>query len=181
MNPRCQGDMSLRSILRFGAALQPAWNQTIKNHQSESACCHVACVPFRWFQPIIPWSLRERCFNLFLSYHFFGVEYRYLLQYFQTCKDVGWHLMTRTCPKFVPRCWNAAITRKHFSSASWQIPSAPVFPWSILEDPFPCLGPVERVMSGGMDNGSSLHWVDPTKGSRTQTQIYIHIYRYVCM
>ena len=51
-------------------------------------------------------------------------------------------------------------TLKHFSSASWQIPSTPVFPWSTLEDPFPCLGPVS--MSGDVWIWSE-HWVDATK------------------
>ena len=59
---------------------------------------------------------------------------------------------------------------KHFSSASWQIPSKPVFPWSTLEDPFPCLGPV----SGDVWNGSYLHWVDATKSCRTHTDVLFH-------
>ena len=80
----------------------------------------------------------------------------------QWCYEVWWHLTTRTCSKFVHRVWNSAIQRTHFSSASWQIPSRPVFPWSTLEDPFPCLG--RWVMSCGI-----LSWVDAAKNCWAHT------------
>ena len=93
----------------------PLFSPQKSNNQSSSKwiillpCCNMLHVfLFDAFNP----SFHDRHWNVIsiqFSLIIFWSNNYYILQIFQKCNDVWWHLMTKTWSKFAHRFWNSAI------------------------------------------------------------------------